>query len=58
MARDGTLEASRLCAVCHDNVVERVVSLQRSRNPAADHAAEPVAIYALRPPNDLDPSEH
>jgi tetratricopeptide (TPR) repeat protein len=32
-----------------DNAVERAVSLHRSRNPAADHAAEPVAIYALRP---------
>lgn len=32
-----------------DNAVERAVSLHRSRNPAADHAAEPVAIYALEP---------
>ena len=34
-----------------DNAIERVVSLHRSRNPAADHAAEPVAIYLLRPPH-------
>ncbi|NEX18621.1 MAG: aspartate phosphatase [Halochromatium sp.] len=34
-----------------DNAVERVVSLHRSRNPAADHAAEPVAIYALGLPD-------
>jgi tetratricopeptide (TPR) repeat protein len=32
-----------------DNAVERAVTLHRSRNPAADHAAEPVAIYALKP---------
>jgi len=32
-----------------DNAIERAVSIHRSRNPAADHAAEPVAIYALRP---------
>ncbi len=32
-----------------DNAVERAVSLHRSRNPAANHAAEPVAIYQLRP---------
>jgi tetratricopeptide (TPR) repeat protein len=33
-----------------DNAIERAVSRHRSSNPAADHAAEPVAIYALRPP--------
>jgi tetratricopeptide (TPR) repeat protein len=31
-----------------DNAVERAVSLHRSRNPAADHAAAPVAIYDLQ----------
>ena len=31
-----------------DNAIERAVSLHRSRNPAANHAAEAVAIYALR----------
>lgn len=31
-----------------DNAVERAVSLHRSRVPAADHAAEPVAIYDLQ----------
>lgn len=30
-----------------DNAVEHAVTLHRSRNPAADHAAEPVAIYDL-----------
>lgn len=33
-----------------DNAIERAVSLHRSRNPAADHAAEAVAIYTLEPP--------
>jgi tetratricopeptide (TPR) repeat protein len=33
-----------------DNAIERAVSRHRSRNPAADHAAEPVAIYRLAPP--------
>jgi tetratricopeptide (TPR) repeat protein len=33
-----------------DNAVERAVTLHRSRNPAADHAAEPVAIYDLQRP--------
>ena len=37
-----------------DNAVERAVTIHRSRNPAADHAAEPVAIYALRPADGLD----
>jgi tetratricopeptide (TPR) repeat protein len=32
-----------------DNAIEQAVSIHRRRNPAADHAAEPVAIYALRP---------
>jgi tetratricopeptide (TPR) repeat protein len=31
-----------------DNAMETAVSLHRSRNPAADHAAEPVAIYDLQ----------
>jgi tetratricopeptide (TPR) repeat protein len=31
-----------------DNIVERAVTLHRSRNPAADHAAEAVAIYDLQ----------
>ena len=33
-----------------NNAAERVVALHRSRNPAADHAAEPVAIYELTSP--------
>ena len=33
-----------------DNARERVVALHRSRNPAADHAAEAVAIYRLARP--------
>jgi tetratricopeptide (TPR) repeat protein len=33
-----------------DQAIERAVSLHRSRNPAANHAAEPVAIYDLRRP--------
>ncbi len=32
-----------------DNAMERAVSIHRARNPAADHAAEAVAIYPLRP---------
>jgi len=36
-----------------DNAVERAVSLHRSRNPAADHAAEAVAIYDLQRPQAL-----
>jgi tetratricopeptide (TPR) repeat protein len=32
-----------------DQAVERAVALHRSRNPAADHAASPVAIYDLVP---------
>jgi len=32
-----------------DNAIERAVSIHRARNPAADHAAEAVAIYALQP---------
>jgi tetratricopeptide (TPR) repeat protein len=36
-----------------DNAVERAVTLHRSRNPAADHAAEPVAIYDLQRREDL-----
>jgi hypothetical protein len=31
------------------------VTIHRSRNPAADHAAEPVAIYALQAPDELGP---
>ncbi len=31
-----------------DNAIERAVSLHRRRNPAADHAAEAVAIYDLQ----------
>jgi tetratricopeptide (TPR) repeat protein len=30
-----------------DNAIERAVTLHRSRNPAANHAAEAVAIYGL-----------
>ena len=36
-----------------DNIVERAVTLHRSRNPAADRAAEAVAIYDLQ--RDLGP---
>lgn len=36
-----------------DNAVEHAVTLHRSRNPAADHAAEPVAIYDLQRPEAL-----
>ncbi len=32
-----------------DQAVERVVTLHRSRNPAADHAAAAVVIYELKP---------
>ncbi|WP_254045339.1 multiheme c-type cytochrome [Thiohalocapsa sp. ML1] len=32
-----------------DNAVERAVSLHRAENPAANHAAEPVAIYVVQP---------
>jgi len=32
-----------------DNAIERAVSIHRARNPAADHAAEAVAIYAVQP---------
>ena len=35
-----------------DHAVERAVTLHRRRNPAADHAAEAVAIYDLKPPVD------
>jgi len=38
-----------------DNAIERAVTIHRSRNPAADHAAEPVAIYALRSPRAAEP---
>jgi tetratricopeptide (TPR) repeat protein len=39
-----------------DNAVEHAVTLHRSRNPAADHAAEPVAIYDLQRPGGLSPA--
>ena len=32
-----------------DNASDRVIALHRSRNPAADHAAEAVVIYDLQP---------
>ncbi len=31
-----------------DQAIQRAVTLHRSRNPAADHAAEPIAIYDLQ----------
>jgi hypothetical protein len=31
-----------------DNAGDRAVTLHRSRNPAADHAAEAVVIYDLQ----------
>lgn len=40
-----------------DNAIERAVSLHRSRNPAANHAAEAVAIYALRDARGVLPAE-
>lgn len=33
-----------------DQAIEQAVSAHRRANPAADHAAEPTAIYPLRPP--------
>ncbi len=33
-----------------DQAIERAVSLHRRRNPAANHAAEPVAVYVLHSP--------
>ena len=33
-----------------DHAVERAVTAHRRRNPAADHAAEPVAVYDLQRP--------
>jgi len=33
-----------------DHAVERAVATHRRRNPAADHAAEPVAVYDLQRP--------
>jgi len=33
-----------------DNAGDRVIAVHRSRHPAADHAAEPVAIYDLQRP--------
>jgi tetratricopeptide (TPR) repeat protein len=36
-----------------DHAIERAVSVHRSRNPAANHAAEAVAIYDLQRPESL-----
>jgi tetratricopeptide (TPR) repeat protein len=36
-----------------DQAIQRAVTLQRSRNPAANHAAEPIAIYDLQRPDGL-----
>ena len=33
-----------------DHAVEQAVATHRRRNPAADHAAEPVAVYDLQRP--------
>jgi len=54
---DGAREHRRLHEYYRtdDNAVERAVSLHRSRNPAANHAAEPVAIYPLKPVAELAP---
>jgi tetratricopeptide (TPR) repeat protein len=38
-----------------DNAIARAVSIHRSRNPAANHAAEAVAIYPLRAPDAAEP---
>ena len=37
-----------------DHAIERSVAWHRRHNPAADHAAEAVAIYDLRPPQALE----
>lgn len=34
-----------------ENAIERAVTRHRAANPAADHAAEAVVVYRLRPPN-------
>jgi tetratricopeptide (TPR) repeat protein len=36
-----------------DQAIQRAVTLHRGRNPAADHAAEPIAIYDLQRPEAL-----
>jgi tetratricopeptide (TPR) repeat protein len=36
-----------------DQAIQRAVTLHRSRNPVADHAAEPIAIYDLQRPEAL-----
>ncbi|UHD15909.1 aspartate phosphatase [Thiocapsa bogorovii] len=36
-----------------DQAIQRAVTLHRSRNPTADHAAEPIAIYDLQRPESL-----
>jgi tetratricopeptide (TPR) repeat protein len=33
-----------------DNARDRAISIQRRRNPAADHAAQAIVIYALKQP--------
>ena len=38
-----------------DHAIERAVTLHRSLNPAANHAAEAVAIYDLQRPHAIDP---
>jgi hypothetical protein len=40
-----------------DQAIERAVTLHRSRNPAANRAAEPIAIYDLQRPEALSPDE-
>lgn len=37
-----------------DNARDRAIALARHRDPAADHAAQAVAIYELRPPGSQD----
>lgn len=39
-----------------DHAVERAVAQHRARNPAADHAAEAVAIYDLQRSESIDPA--
>ena len=43
-----------------DHAVERAAAMHRRRNPAADHAAEPVAVYDLQRPQayGLNPVAH
>ena len=58
----GDTEAARRHHALHekyrpdDEAIEQAVTAARRRDPAANHAAEPVAVYELRPPAGQDPS--